>query len=64
MPDLNEFINKPKPEKIHNVELENIGGIKPCSKCDKDSTDVYWDSITLTMSWTCPDGHENSYRIN
>ena len=64
MPNLDEFLNKPKVEKVLKAELENIGGTKPCSKCEKDATEVYWDPTTLTMSWTCPDGHENSYRIN
>ena len=63
MPKLSEFIG-PKPTQTQSENLEKVIGEKPCSKCEKDATEVYWDPTTLTMSWTCPDGHENSYRIN
>jgi hypothetical protein len=61
MPNLDEFINK--PEKIYKSELERIGGAKPCSKCDKDSTEYFWDAIKTTMSWVCTDGHKNEFVI-
>jgi hypothetical protein len=61
VPDLNEFISS---EKIHAPELERFGGKKPCSKCDKDAEEYFWDAVSLTMSWECPDGHKNSFRIN
>jgi len=63
MPNLNEFIG-PKPELIHKVELQKIGGEKPCSKCDLDSEETFWDPITLTMSWTCKNGHSNTFKVN
>lgn len=53
-----------KPEKIHAPELEKFGGIKPCGKCDKDAQEYFWDASTLTMSWECPDGHKNSFKVN
>ena len=46
-----------------NVSLEKIPGEKPCSTCDKNSDFFFWDSSTLTMTWECPDGHKNSFRI-
>ena len=61
MPNLNEFISS---EKIHAPELERFGGKKPCAKCDKDAEEYFWNSISLTMSWECPDGHKNSFRVN
>jgi len=57
MPDLNEFFKG--PEILHKVELENIPGIKPCSKCDKNAEEAFWDPASLTMSWKCPDGHQS-----
>ena len=63
MPNLNEFIG-PKPEKIYAVELEKIGGGKPCAKCEKDSDETYWDAVNLIMSWTCPNGHKNTFKVN
>ena len=63
MPNLNEFL-KPKPEKIYKAELEKIGGSKPCAKCDLDSEEVFWDPITLTMSWTCDNNHSNTFKVN
>jgi len=61
MPNLNEFINtEPEP----NPELEKLDGSKPCKNCDKDSDSYYWNPASLEMTWTCPDGHKNSYRIN
>ena len=61
MPDLNEFFHK---EEIKPVELEKFGGKKPCAKCDKDAEEYFWDAMLLTMSWECPDGHKNSFKVN
>ena len=61
MPNINEFLGK--PEKVFKNELERRGGAKPCSKCDKDSEGYFWDSISMTISWECPDGHKNSYVV-
>lgn len=61
MPNLNEFINS-EPEVPDN--LEKFDGPKPCKHCDKDSQEYYWNPVTLEMTWNCPDGHKNSYRIN
>lgn len=63
MPNLNEFIG-PKPTEENISGLEKIGGNKPCSKCDLDSEEVYWDPINLIMSWVCNNGHSNTFRIN
>lgn len=60
MPNLNEFIgDKPTPP-----GLERIDEPRPCSKCDKDSNFYYWNKSSTEMTWVCPDGHKNSYRIN
>lgn len=61
MPNINEFIGK--PEKIFKMELERIGGIKPCSQCDKDSQEYFWNAMSMTITWECPDGHKNSYVV-
>ena len=45
-------------------ELERFGGKKPCAKCDKDTEEYFWDAMSLTMSWECPDGHKNSFKVN
>ncbi len=63
MPNLNEFIG-PKPTESQVSSLEKLGAGKPCSKCERDSEDSYWDPVNLIMSWKCPDGHNNSFRIN
>jgi hypothetical protein len=60
VPDLNEFFSS---EKAYPPELEKIGGRKPCAKCDKDSDEYFWNAMSLTMSWECPDGHKNSYVV-
>ena len=62
MPSLNEFIG-PKPEKIYKSELERIGGSKPCAKCEADSEETFWDPIKLIMSWTCTNGHSNTFKV-
>ena len=61
MPNINEFLGR--PEKIFKNELEKMGGEKPCSKCDKNSEEYFWDAINMTISWECPDGHKNSYVV-
>ena len=63
MPNLNEFIG-PRPEHIHKAELEKIGGAKPCAKCDADSEETFWDPLSLIMSWTCTNGHPNTFKVN
>jgi len=62
MPKINEFFSK--PEIIHKDGLEPINGTKPCSKCNKDADIAYWDPSSFTMSWTCPDGHANQFKVN
>lgn len=62
MPDINEFLYK--PELIHKTELQRIHGIKPCSKCNKDAEEAFWDPITMTLSWECPDKHKNEFKVN
>jgi hypothetical protein len=61
MPNLNEFV---KPEQPKDPGIERIDEPRPCSSCDKDSDFYYWNSSSTEMTWTCPDGHKNSYRIN
>ena len=61
MPNLNEFLQPSKPS---NPLLEKIDESRPCSKCDKDSEFYYWNKESTEMTWTCPDGHKNLYRIN
>lgn len=61
MPNINEFIGQ--PEKVYSRELEKMGGRKPCARCDKDSEEYFWEAATRTISWKCPDGHENSYTV-
>ena len=63
MPKLNEFIG-PKPTQNQVDTLELIAGSKPCSKCELDAGEAYWNPATTTMSWTCPDGHLNTYVVN
>lgn len=62
MPNINEFFHK--PEIIHKAELEKINGIKPCAKCDKNAQEAFWDPTTLILSWECPDGHANQFKVN
>ena len=63
MPNLNEFIG-PKPTKQENINLEKVIGSKPCSKCELDSSEYFWDPSTFTMSWKCPSGHLNTVSVN
>ena len=61
MPNINEFFSK--PEILHKAELERISGIKPCSKCEKDASEAFWNPSDLILSWTCPDGHANQFKV-
>jgi hypothetical protein len=61
MPKIDEFFSK--PEIIHKNNLEPIPGTKPCAKCKKDAEESFWDPNLLIMSWTCPDGHHNQYKV-
>ena len=63
MPNINEFVG-PKPPEEHKSNLEKLIGNKPCSKCDKDIGEYFWDPINFIVSWTCPDGHPNSYKVS
>ena len=61
MPDLDEFINKPKKEKPYN--LETLNGVRACQTCDEDVTGAFWDPIELVMSWRCSKGHETVFKV-
>lgn len=63
MPNLNDFIG-PMPSKDNIDSLEKIIGSKPCSKCDDDSSEYYWDPINFVMTWDCKSGHHNFVKVN
>jgi hypothetical protein len=63
MPELNEFFDKPS-EKLESYSLEQINGVRACSKCDEDVTGAFWDPIELVMSWRCSKGHETVFKVN
>ena len=63
MPNLNEFIG-PKPTQDAKDYLQTIVGTKPCAKCDADVEEAYWDPNKLVMTWTCPNGHSNTVKVN
>lgn len=63
MPNLNEFLG-PKPTKEEFSNLEKIIGSKPCSKCELDSKEYYWDPNHFVMTWTCPSNHINTVKVN
>ena len=62
MPKLSEFLNKEK-EILKNSRIEKIDGSRPCGQCDLDSQVYYFNQETLEMFWTCPDGHENKFKV-
>ncbi len=62
MPNLNEFFDKPD-EKIH-PEVEKLGGMRACSKCDEDVDGAFWDPLDLVMSWRCSKGHETIFKVD
>lgn len=63
MPSLKEFLG-PKPSKVQSQDLEKIIGTKPCSKCESDVEEALWDPMHLIMTWTCPNGHLNTFKVN
>ena len=62
MPNLDEFLHK--PELVHKTELEKIHGVKSCSKCDENAEEAFWDPISLVLTWECPNGHKNQFKVN
>lgn len=62
MPNLNEFFKKETKTLPNNIEV--IPGIKPCSKCEKNSENSFWDSSKFIIYWECPSGHYNEYKVN
>jgi len=63
MPNISEFIG-PKPDEENVKNLEQIIGLKPCSKCDIDVDEYFWDPVNYIMTWTCDNGHLTTVRIN
>ncbi len=63
MPNINEFIG-PKPTQENISNLETITGVKPCSKCDLNVDEYYWDPVHFIMTWTCNAGHLNTIKVN
>jgi hypothetical protein len=64
VPDLNEFLTSKEVVQETNPTFEKLNGIRPCGKCEEDVDGGLWDPNTLTMSWTCSRGHENSFKVN
>ena len=65
MPNLNEFLNPKKEEEIGKpYQLEQLGGVRPCSKCKEDVNGALWDPVEYIMTWKCAKGHENSFKVN
>lgn len=62
MPDINEFFKK-EPDIRIPVNAQKIEGSKPCSQCDKNTTEAWWDPDQMLLFWTCPDGHRNEHRV-
>ena len=62
MPNINEFFHK--PELLHKAELEKIEGLKPCSQCDENAQEAYWDPFTTILSWECKNGHKSQFKVN
>lgn len=64
MPNLDEFLNKPKPEPVYKAELEKLSGIRGCSKCEEQVEGALWDPIDRIMYWTCSNEHENKFQVD
>ena len=62
MPSLNEFFDKPSEKK--HPEVEKLGGIRACSRCDEDVDGAFWDPLDLVMSWRCSKGHETVFKVD
>jgi hypothetical protein len=62
MPNLNEFFDK--KEILIPDSLEKINGVKPCSKCELDVSESWFDPEQQMMFWTCANNHKTEYVIN
>ena len=60
MPNLIDFFS----ENSNNDEgIQKMSGQKPCSKCELDVSEYFWDEIKLIMKWTCENGHETIHKV-
>lgn len=65
MPNLDEFLGgKDSKPAEKSYELEQLNGVRACSKCDEDVSGAYWDPIELVMSWRCSKGHESVFKVS
>lgn len=62
MPNLKEFFDR--AEIIKKPDLESIHGTKPCSKCDLDAQEAFWDPNSMILAWECPNGHSNQVKVD
>jgi ribosomal protein L37AE/L43A len=62
MTNYDEFFNS-KANTVPST-WEEIGGIRPCSKCEEDVDGGLWDPNTLTLKWTCKNKHENTFTVS
>jgi hypothetical protein len=60
MPNLDDFL---KENTSKDYELENLPGVRACSKCDEDVSGASWDPIELVMSWKCSKGHDTIFKV-
>ena len=63
MPNLDEFLNPKIEENKVEYKLEELSGVRACSKCDEDVSGAFWDPIDLVMSWRCSKGHETVFKV-
>ena len=65
MPNLNEFFKTKREEFLDRpYALEQLSGVRPCSKCKEDVSGALWDPVEYTMTWKCINGHDNSFKVN
>jgi hypothetical protein len=62
MPNLDEFLNK-ENKNSKPYDLEQVHGVRPCSKCDENVSGALWDPVEFVMFWTCSNGHENKFQV-
>lgn len=64
MPNLEDFLGKPKPTKTDYSTWEKIYGLYGCKTCEQEAEVAYFNPEKMTFIWVCPSNHETRTEVD
>jgi len=64
MSRLEDFLEKNKKETFSKESLKKSNSKYQCQECKLWSEESFFDIITYTLYWECPDKHQSKVELN